>query len=222
MNVDRDAFTRQLHEGIVAIVYECMCPSCHMVSLESLSSYPHIIACPCRLTRRCKCKQSPCDYLSENDLLDIWMQAVIMLPSPFFSNLVDVLIRSSYIVNNLRSFLRIANILSFYVLNRSDGLRSWIEYCMRLHTIYYNARGIDFVRAMRVTRYSCMTAVTNDQRNEFEERIRTLHNSYIHPAWEQWEMDTNEYTSLVQWLPHEMLADITQFTNQPASPHSYI
>lgn len=55
----------------------------------------------------------------------------------------------------------------------------------------------------------------------FMQHVKTLNNSKIHRVWDEWEMISETFTSMAQWLPNEMVEDVVGMTRQPAHPSTY-
>lgn len=121
------------------------------------------------------------------------------------------------VTQNVDVFLRIAPVISIFP-QRFYVAPNMMHYCLQryieLAITYPNIRGVDLIRGLSNFRMNAY--------NAFETYLQNVNNDYIHPAWDLWYMEIPEYTSLIQWLPQEMLEDITQLTTQPAHPSTFV
>ena len=70
-------------------------------------------------------------------------------------------------------------------------------------------------------RFDATIGMRNESIKMFNEHSRAVNNSKIHNIWKEWEMDRLEFTSVIQWLPNEMLEDVVGMTSQSAHPRTY-
>lgn len=243
-NESKDDFAERLKEAILRVVRLCICPRCHCIDVNALKTYPTCIPCNCNRAKACECIQctvyssatkqaqvykldphrNVCLYLSDTDLITVWLVIVVLIPIRFFPHIITLIYPSLRVRSNLTQFMKVARILCYSLPSDTDACHI-VEDCMQLHDKYPNVNGEDFARGVHYMHYmqgSMDNTSKCIQNSEFEHCIRTYHNAKIHPMWNLWEMDMNTYTSFIQWLPHEILSDITQFTTQPASPYTFI
>lgn len=52
----------------------------------------------------------------------------------------------------------------------------------------------------------------------YREAFVTLYRQRVSGLWKEWEMTFYDYTSMVQWLPREMVEDIAQLEGKKVLP----
>lgn len=66
------------------------------------------------------------------------------------------------------------------------------------------------------------TLLRSNDEDAFKRSVIDLNNKQIHDVWDEWFMNDMEYTSLVQWLPRELIEDIVMLTPRRSSPETRI
>lgn len=212
-----EAFRDQLTMKIVEHVKALTCSECNGIRTDLLSDKKYSSECGHNPWERVKYDIAA---FTNRGYLEIWMRYAPVESIENYDRLTQQLYNVPEVVNNIDVFLRVASILAFFH-STSPFIPHILSICIRIVKELPCVTICELAHVFRqlATQHPMYTpdAELNEFENAFVARIREIHQLHIHPAWNSWVMDDQEYTEYIQWLPREMMEDVTQLTDQKCS-----
>lgn len=104
----------------------------------------------------------------------------------------------------IQDFLYILSIIRFEQLYDSN-IKTWILGLIDILTLNPNVNSKEILKV-----YNNLSCYLDISRFEFfSSKIRNINNSRVSNLWDLWELGSYNYNSYIQWLPEEMVEDIS-------------
>lgn len=198
-----------VRNAIVALVRKCECVKCLNISRYAVVNYPLPVTCMCD-------GSNVYARMSDEDCVQLWLthmcngqfnlpQGVDRLTT-FIQQVrplegVDVpkvFIILSYMIGALRSNSHVMDIIRFSALSvinwQTITYQEWLRFVSRVRYLSHDdtIKALDWIQRLDHARQS------------------------VNVLEEEWEMSIPDYTSVIQWLPKEMLTDVNEMLFPPS------
>jgi hypothetical protein len=203
MYYEMEVFLEEFNDAIVEYVHA------HIQFVEA-GEDSYIIVLDKPYTSQLCSPQLPCTRLWSKKFCGIvWANAVVCKSSPSIENLKKKLYEIPEVRNNIRECVRAGPLFKHLVSYKSPWFTPFVQHTLRLVTRFphlpMNSLKIIYHRAhFLVKPHDEQTHI--EQLSKWEEMVCIEQTSDM---WEEWEMDDVEFTSLIQWLPWEMIEEVS-------------
>ena len=122
-------------------------------------------------------------------------------------------------VTKIKEYLEILSLIN-YIRFPPFGEEKRLIWIYGFSKIYENNPNINY-EDIKVIFIDLIYNKLSSNYSIFEKKIKELNDSRISTLWELWELESEEYSEYIQWLPEELIVDISQLEKKQGGRFSH-
>lgn len=124
-------------------------------------------------------------------------------------------------VNNISEFIIYSNFIRHLIIGAHHTVDFKIKWLLFFCRVYYDNPNI-FNSDMELAFFNCRDiSIYDDRLKCLKNEIKIINDNKISVLWKFWELNQEEYDNFIQWLPEEMIVDISELEKKPGERFSY-
>ena len=157
---------------------------------------------------------------TREEIIEKWCNVVFVEMGKIKKTILSKIIQKAYKnlpIDKIGDFVKTS--ISFYGITQLGAYQKNTDWIIALVNVYKfnpNITSDDIIRELRDMFY--LDYISTKQ---FKKEIKKINDNKISKLWDLWELETPEYTNYIQFLPEEMIVDVSEIEGKPGERFSY-